>query len=237
MSNRPYIALHMLTSINGKITGCFLSSEIGTVLCEEYYRINREYNSDGFICDRITMEGSFTGKEKPDLSLFSTSPHEDFVAKTHGYYAVSIDPHGRLCWKDSEIHDLDPGYDNAHIIEVLTENVDDRYPTYLKSLGISYIFCGGDSIDVEVAVKKLFKLFGIKFLLLEGGGLTNTLFQKADLIDELSIVVVPLVENGKDAINLFESTSSTTTTYELLNVKPLPQNGLLLNYKKGAKND
>ena len=46
----------MLTSIDGKITGEYLSSPVGETLCEEYYRINREYKADAYLCGRITME-------------------------------------------------------------------------------------------------------------------------------------------------------------------------------------
>lgn len=40
MMNRPYIILHMTTTVDGKITGDFLSSQKGETLCEEYYRIH-----------------------------------------------------------------------------------------------------------------------------------------------------------------------------------------------------
>ena len=137
-----------------------MNTDIASTLCEEYYRINREYKADAFVCGRITMEGSFTQGKKPDLSTYCGAklPHDDFVAKYHGYYAVSIDPHGRLGWYGSEIVDEDTGYNNAHIIEVLTDNIADEYLCFLKEKGISYIFCGKDKIDIEVMNEKLFKL-------------------------------------------------------------------------------
>ena len=232
MSTRPYIALHMLTSINGKITGDFLSSDTGNLLCEEYYRINREYKSDGFICGRITIEGSFTGGRAPDLEGLQPSSYEDYIVASHDYYAISIDPHGRLGWEDCIIHDSDPGYDNAHVVEILTEDIDARYPTYLKNLGISYLFCGKDKIDAKLLLEKLSKNFKIKFLLLEGGGLTDTLFLEAGLIDEMSIVVAPIIESGENAIDLFSKASSPFVEYQLANTKTLKNGGLWLNYKK-----
>ena len=62
--NRPYIICHMVTSLDGKVTGDFLSLPSCEAATEVYYEINREYkdsNLDGFICGRVTMEGSFTG--------------------------------------------------------------------------------------------------------------------------------------------------------------------------------
>lgn len=231
---KPYTILHMLVSIDGKITGDYMNTETAGALCEEYYRINREYQADAFVCGRITMEGSFTGGVKPDLVPYQgvNIPHEDYVAKQHEYYAVSIDPHGRLGWYGSEIKDEDPGYDNAHIIEVLTDDIQDEYLAFLKGKGISYIFCGKDRIDVKLMSEKLYALFGIKKLMLEGGGLTDSLFLDADCIDEMSLVVVPLVDGSKESIDLFAGKNCDIQEYDLKAVEKLAENGLWLNYKK-----
>ena len=50
-----------MTSINAKVTGDFLFQNECTEATDIYYRINRERKADGFICGRVTMEGSFTG--------------------------------------------------------------------------------------------------------------------------------------------------------------------------------
>lgn len=54
---RPYIICHMAISIDGKVTGDFLSTKECADACEEYYRINREYQADAFACGSVTMEG------------------------------------------------------------------------------------------------------------------------------------------------------------------------------------
>jgi len=227
---KPYIILHMMTSLDGKITGDFLN--YGDALGEDYYRINREYKADAFCCGRITMEGSFTQGKQPDLAPFAKAMVErvDHVAKQADYYAVSIDPHGKLGWYGDHIDDYDPGYDKAHIIEVLTDKVSDSYLAFLQSKGISYIFCGNDKVDVNVMNDKLANLFGIKTLMLEGGGLTDTLFLDADVIDEISLVVSPTISNG--GIDLFANKNCSLAIYKLQQTQQLSDNGLWLNYKK-----
>ena len=83
--NRPYIICHMLTSIDGKVTGDFLSKEASQKGCEIYYEKNRKYDADCFICGRVTMQESFTGSYYPDLSGFSNSRIElvDFINKSN----------------------------------------------------------------------------------------------------------------------------------------------------------
>ena len=224
----------MLMSIDGKITGDYMSTNTCNLLSEEYYRINREYNADAYLCGRVTMEGSFTGGVKPNLTQYKgiKIPHTDYIAKKYKYYAISIDPHGRLGWYGSEIKDYDPGYNDAHIIEVLTDNIQDEYLAFLKEKGISYIFCGHNQIDVSIMNEKLYHLFNIKKILLKGGGLTNSLFLNSDTIDEMSLVIVPLIDQDNNTINLFTNKNCNIQEYEIIQFKKLPENGLWLNYKR-----
>lgn len=179
--NRPYIICHMTMSIDGKVTGDFLAEETSAGACEIYYDINRNLKSNGFICGRVTMEGSFTKGWYPDLSKYKPVHHglnskKDFIVDDlSGFYAVAFDPKGKLGWKSNKIIDPDgdPGYHGAQIIEVLTEQIDQRYLGYLESMGISYIFAGETEINVEHALFKLKNCIGCQTLLLEGGSVIN----------------------------------------------------------------
>lgn len=230
---RPYLILHMLISPDGKITGKYMEHPATVALCEEYYRIHREYRADAFLCGRVTMEGSFTGGAEPPLEKFKDAhlSREDFVAGRYDFYAVSVDPHGRLGWYGAQIADEDPGYDGAHVIEALTEGVDDAYLAFLREKGISYVFCGKDKIDVSLLCRKLSCLFGIRTLLIEGGGLTDSLFLSAELADELSLVMVPVVDGG-EGISLFEKKQGGLLAFEMGRALPLPHGGVWLNYKR-----
>ena len=229
---RPYVICHMAISIDGKVTGDFLFHEDAMRGTEHYYRINREYGADAFGCGSVTMEGSFTGCYQPDLSAFAGAklPRTDYVAdRTARYYAVSFDRTGRVGWKQSRIYDEDPGYNDAHIIEVLCEKASDAYLAYLQSIGVSYIFAGKEDMDVSVALEKLYSLFGIKTFMLEGGSIINGAFQRVGLIDELSLVQIPLVA-GKDSKPLF--CDSEMECYALTRSEPLEGSSQWFVFKK-----
>lgn len=233
--NRPYITCHMVTSIDGKVTGDFLFRSECKKATDVYYEINRERKCNGFICGRVTMEGSFTGGWYPDLSQYEpVYEKEDYIAGERcGFYAVAFDRKGKLGWKTDRIIDPDgdPGYDGAQIIEVLTEQADPRYLGYLREMGISYIFAGEKEIDTAPALRKLWSAFGAKALLLEGGSVVNGYFQRADAIDELSLVTAPTVA-GADDKPLFQN--SVMSDFEL--VKADSRDGvLILNYKRTKK--
>lgn len=201
--NRPHVICHMTVSLDGKVTGNFLSTPQCEKATDLYYQINRDYKADAFACGRITMEGSFTGGWYPDLNRYSakSSILMDFLPDDlRGFYAVAFDPHGRLGWQTNRIidPDEDPGYNGARIIEVLTRQADPRYLSYLEEQNIPYIFAGEREICIEEALYKLKTLFGIHTLLLEGGSILNGAFQGAGVIDELSLVVAPIVAESAD---------------------------------------
>ena len=232
----PYIICHMVTSIDGKVTGDFLFQDECAEATDIYYRINRERKADGFICGRVTMEGSFTGGGYPDLSRYKPVHHDmdmkmDFIVDDlSGFYAIAFDTHGKLGWRSNKIIDPDgdPGYDGSQIIEVLSEDVDERYLGYLEAMEIPYIFAGETAIDVELALFKLKTIIGCETLLLEGGSIINGAFERAGVVDELSLVVAPMIA-GKDSKPLFMD--SDIENFEL--VKAENDNGnLVLNYKR-----
>lgn len=197
---RPYIICHMTTSLDGKVTGEHLHRPGHSPASQVYYEINRQFQADAYACGRVTMESSFTGGWYPDLEGYTPAAgwrwKMDFVPEQlSGFYAVAFDPHGRLGWQSNRIADPDgdPGYDKAQIIEVLTHDIDPRYTGFLEEKGIAYIFAGETQIDLELALMKLRRFFGIQLLLLEGGSILNGAFQRAGLIDELSLVVDPVI--------------------------------------------
>jgi len=203
--NRPYIIYHMTTTMDGKINGSFLEHDSVKPVIDFYYECHRQFKTEAFLCGRVTMQGSFTGEALPDLTAWQgqSFPRVDYVAQTDaGFYAVAVDSKGKLNWSAGHISDEDPGYDKAHIIEVLCESVSDAYLGFLRSKNISYIFAGTDEPDLPLAMAKLTALFGIKSLLLEGGGITALGFAKADLIDEVSFLMAPIM-GEPDAMGLF----------------------------------
>lgn len=204
--NRPNVICHMTVSRDGIATGPFLETEAGERASRAYYEIHRRFKAGAYACGRVTMEGSFTGGFAADLSSFEGKqiPREDYIAdRDTQFYCVAFDRRGRLGWKGPRIIDEDPGYGDAHIIEILTEKASDPYLAYLRSIGVSYLFAGAEDIDIPYALEKLWMWFGIEHLLLEGGPDLNTSFLRAGMIDSLSLVIAPL-EAGETGKALFD---------------------------------
>ncbi|MEH6908641.1 dihydrofolate reductase family protein [Neobacillus drentensis] len=234
---RPYIICHMLTSLDGKIIGDYLDEERATYFIDEYEKIHERYGCKAWICGRITMEENFTLGSKLDLKQenIPNIPRTDYVAKKDARtYAVAVDPSGKLGWTKNYISEGRENSTGDHIIEVLTEQVSDAYLAYLKNLGISYIFGGKDRLDFTVVVEKLKKLFSIDQLILEGGGVLNSSFLNEGLIDELSLVLVPIADGASNSVTLFETSSylkkRQPVNFFLKSIEKLDDGGLWMKY-------
>lgn len=227
---KPYIICHMVTSLDGKVTGDFLAADACQKATDVYYELNRNFKAQAFACGSTTMISSFTFDHQPDLSPFADAKisREDYVADPSAtYFAVSFDRRGRVGWQESRIHDEDPGYDDAHIIEVVSPAVSDAYLAYLQSMGVSYIIYN----SLPEVLEKLRRLFGIELLLLEGGSEINGAFHHEGLIDELSLVVAPITAKAEDKPLFWQGNH---TIFTLKDVKQ-QENCLHLRYKKEDK--
>lgn len=228
---RPLVICHMMTSIDGKVTGAFLTGKTGTRVSETYYELNRKLKGDAFACGRVTMESSFTGGFEPDLSAFQNAEIfcEDFIAQKHNYYAISFDRHGKVGWTESLIHDSDSGYDDCHIIEVLCEDASKEMMAYYRSIGVSYIFAGKNDIDINLALNKLYSLFGIKKLLLEGGSIINGAFLRSGAVDNISQVIAPVIADKEDKHLFFDA---DMTDFRMLECKDMKDGSVWIWYAR-----
>ena len=233
--DRPRVIVHMLMSLDERVTGSFLSTEVGLKACEEYYALHREYKAQGFICGRVTMEQSFTKGAELDLDKYEgvDVPDGDFVAKKADFYAISIDPRGILGWQWADIVDEDEGYNGAHIIEAVSERASKKYLAYLREKGISYLICGEERVDVCVLLEKLKALFGIEKVLLEGGPITDAEFLMAGVIDKINLVVTPACNADKEGDTLFHGLDTTMALryFRLAGIKELENKNVLMCYE------
>jgi riboflavin biosynthesis pyrimidine reductase len=233
-ANRPYIVCHMMTSLNGKITGPFMKLPETRIVDEEYERTNETYHPNAWLCGRVTMEENFTRGHKPKLDENAPAyPRTDYVAMPNAeMYIVSVDPSGKLGWTQNYVDYM--SRPRAHIIEVLTNKVSDAYIAYLRKYEISYIFAGEDSLNCTLASEKLKSLFGIEVLMLSGGGFINWSFLQEDIVDELSMVIIPVTDGETDTVTLFEKADylppKAPVAFSLKSVEPVEGDGVWLRY-------
>ncbi|KAB7644601.1 MULTISPECIES: dihydrofolate reductase family protein [Staphylococcus] len=207
---RPKVIVHMSVSINGNITGPYGSVIEGDALSKAYEEKHESFASNAMLLGRKTIEEAFATEAMPQLpsNPKQYSREEDFIAETpYDNFLISLDPTGKAAWTTN--HTTFRDRPEMHVIEVVSKNVSDAYLEHLRNINVSYIFGGEDrKLDLSVVLDKLHDYFGLETVILSGGGNVNWSFFEQGLIDEVSIVMVPAVDNHYGRPQLFDNSNS-----------------------------
>ena len=100
---------------------------------------------------------------------------------------------------------------------------------------ISYLLAGDAEIDFASALDRLGRYFGIKKIMLEGGGGMNGALLAARLIDELSLLVCPIADGSPDLPTVFDfppkKVGKKATALTLISTKIRPAGVVWLRYR------
>jgi riboflavin biosynthesis pyrimidine reductase len=200
----------MLSSLDGKIDGAALR---GVSNEGDYEATGTTLEGDAWICGRTTMQQHFA-EDEPFVSPSSrpAGPQPVHVARKAKSYAVSVDTTGKLQWATGDI-------DGDHLICVVSERVPEDYLSMLRDKGISYIVAGESEVDLVKAVNLLGEHFRIRRLLLEGGGHINAAFLQADLVDEVSLLLVPGIDGRHEIPAVFDGVNPASKAAVPLKLK------------------
>lgn len=191
----------MGTSLDGRIVVNGWPSSIAGALRREYEEVHASYEADGWMCGRVTME-PFAGGVRPEAEVAREyargTPREDFIAPgKYESFAFAIDASGRLAWESNDI-------DGDHVVAILSERVSDEYLAFLRGRCVSFVLAGARDVDLTLALEKIGERFGVKTLMLEGGGRINGAMLRAGLIDEVSVLVAPIADGRVGTPALFD---------------------------------
>jgi riboflavin biosynthesis pyrimidine reductase len=221
---KPHVVMHMGISIDGRIVPSSWPKPMAAEMGEIYERIHRELAGDAWIVGRVTMAEFAKGDPRP------IQANETYLRTTwkapgaaNGPYAVALDASGKLHLNIDRVNG-DP------LVAMLTEAVSDHHLAELRRDGISYVFAGEERIDLALALERLEQDFGIRRLLLEGGGGINGSFLSEGLIDEVSLIVAPIADGG-DGPTLFRGEAPEARSMTLESVDRLENDFLHLRYR------
>ena len=217
---RPFVICHMIMSIDGKILSRRWKNLPESKLTGKLYESTAaEFGIGSWLVGTTTMK-ELTGQEKSPSAgkgvkaaklekiakSKSSVPKGDFIAQAEAEtFAIGTDTRGVLRFSEDNI-----GGD--HAVVLTTELAKSAYLAHLRQMNVSYLICGKKQINFKSALKKLQTKFKIERLLLEGGGGINGAMMQAGLIDEISQLIVPIVDGGGAAVTgFFESTGKAPT--------------------------
>ncbi|MDR5754300.1 MULTISPECIES: dihydrofolate reductase family protein [unclassified Caballeronia] len=223
---KPYIVAHMMSSVDGRSLTDGWHLDYASDL---YERTAATFEADGWICGRVTMQEISHGKDYPKgLAKSPIARTNHFVKRDASQYAISIDPQGRVAWKSDTALE-------SHVVEVLSEAVPDDFLAYLQSIGASYLFGGKSHIDLASVVETLARELNVKKLIVEGGSHVSGAFVHAGLVDEVSVLILPLVDGRDEHPSSFEVAMQqwkAPSYLKLASVEKIEHDAVWLRYTK-----
>ncbi|MFX0032443.1 MAG: 2,5-diamino-6-(ribosylamino)-4(3H)-pyrimidinone 5'-phosphate reductase [Candidatus Hodarchaeota archaeon] len=215
---KPYIMLSTAMTIDGKISSKNGDSEISDE--EDWKEVHKI---------RTQVDAIMVGKN----TILRNNPklHIKFYQHT-GYYRIVIDSNLSIPI-DSQIINFKP--EMYPTIICTTENVTEDKINRFRTKNVKIIKSGtGNQVDIKLLMEKLYN-FGIRSILLEGGGNLNWSFLKEDLVDEIRIFVAPWIVGGKNAISFVEGDGFNkmieAPRFRLIKVRQR-ENYVILKYKR-----
>ena len=201
----------MMGSIDGRILteGWPLSDE-GR---RQYEQVHASYDADGWLCGRVTMQQHFAQGVRPDAEVareyHGAEPRADYRAPgDFDSFAFIADSHGKLVWKTNDI-------DGDHVVVLLGEHVSDEYLSQLRERGVSYLLAGAREVDLSQALEKIAAQYPVRTLMLEGGGRINGAMLTAGLVDEVSLLVAPVVDGRMGTPAVFDEEENRAAFHRL----------------------
>lgn len=158
--------------------------------------------------------------------------YKDKVILDDCIYGVIFDRQGLMSWEGcyQEYEDLP----KRRILEILTEQACPEYLAYLDEKEIPYLFGGRDDLDLELVLHKLKRDYGIETMVLGGGAKLNAAFFAADAVDEISLVIAPGINGGRNELSFVgaEETGVFPKFFNLKEVEQIGNNSLILHYER-----
>ena len=189
---KPHVTCLMLSSIDGRLhPSRYTESPDGDrkQWSAAYEAVHDALAADAWMVGRVTMaEISKAGPHAPPAPHAVERPIH--VAREANSYAVALDRSGKLHFDGGDIG-------GNHVVVLLGADIPDSHLAELAADGVSYIVAGESEIDIADALETLGSTFGIRTLLLEGGGGINGTLLAAGVVDELSVLVTPALDGGE----------------------------------------
>ena len=195
---KPYVICHMCTTIDGKILGERWGKLPGGSDSSKLFESTANtFGIHAWLVGTTTMR-EFSHRDFALPAAAQVIERVDYVAEPKAKrFGIGTDAKGVLRFKRSDVN-------GDHVVVLISEQVSNDYLAHLRAAGVSYLFCGSDQVEPKRALRKLGKAFGMRKLLLEGGGTLNGAWLKTGLIDEISQVIVPIVDGGAGVAGFFD---------------------------------
>ncbi len=183
------IIMHNQVSLNGAISGFQIDAGV-------YYKIVNDFKPEMYL---IGSNTALSGIKMFSKGL-SEETEKDFekpavVPNDQRPYWVIPDSEGKL---ENLLH-VFRNYEHCRDVIILaTDETPESYLRYLKERNYATIIAGEVKVDFRQAFEKLGEYYTIETVLTDSGGVLSSVLFNKGLIDQLSLIVSPILTDKKN---------------------------------------
>jgi 2,5-diamino-6-(ribosylamino)-4(3H)-pyrimidinone 5'-phosphate reductase len=108
-----------------------------------------------------------------------------------------VDSRGRIEWDIKSQGEYD-------VLVLVSRVTPADHLAYLRRERIAYLVAGEEQVDLEVALRKMYDVLGVTCVVATSGGGLNGVLLRADLVDEIHLVISPAIIGGLGTPTAFD---------------------------------
>jgi 2,5-diamino-6-(ribosylamino)-4(3H)-pyrimidinone 5'-phosphate reductase len=217
---KPYIILHNSITLDGSLTGFMPDMELHYRLAGRYAPEANLIGSETIIAGQEMFGEGIPDEEERD---FEVPLREQDLP-----WWVVVDSGGRL---SGMLHTCRRFEYCKDVIVLVSESTPEDYLKHLEERNYRYIKTGKVKVDLRSALSLLAEEYGIKKILTDTGQVLGSILINESLVDEISLVVNPLIK-GVGSYYIFGGVTSDTRL-SLMTEERFENGCIWLTYKVG----
>jgi 2,5-diamino-6-(ribosylamino)-4(3H)-pyrimidinone 5'-phosphate reductase len=223
---RPYITINAAMTADGKIDtfkrdGAQISSR------DDWKRVDR-LRADH---DAIMIGGRTLLGEDPRLTVKSSALQTDRINRGLDADPVKV---GIVSEANLAPDSRFINHGSGRVVIITTNQTSSEKIEQLSKQGVEVHISGVQKVDLPNAMAMLRQQFGIKRLLVEGGGTLNSALIRLGLVDEIHLYIAPMIFGGAEAPTLADGAGLTlknAVQLEIQSLERLDDGGVILRYR------
>lgn len=221
---RPYVICYLAVSVDGRLDGI-------EVDLERYYAIAARFEADAILSGSETAIAAiekYAGVE----NSFDDGPAPQHAPDGDPRPLIAIvDGRGRV--RRWSVFQQAPYW--GRWVALLAGSVPEAHREYLSSRHVDALVIGGERVDLALGLERLYRDYGVRRVRVDSGGRLNGALLRADLVDEVHLLVCPWLAGGMSPRSSFVADDlapdAPGTRLESIGVESFADGAVLLSYR------
>jgi 2,5-diamino-6-(ribosylamino)-4(3H)-pyrimidinone 5'-phosphate reductase len=218
---RPKTIMHNSISLDGSFT----DFEVNMGL---HYQIAGKYKADANLIGSNTIKVGveiYGGEVPPENEADFQKPERDNSLP----YWIIVDSKGIT---KGLLHTCRSFEFCKDVIVLISQNTSQDYINYLRERNYDFVVCGDKHVDFKKAFSILLQQYDLRMILIDAGPMLNGVLLSKDLIDEISLLMHPvLVGKKQDKLLAYLNMEAKSINLKLLSHEVLDGELILLRYQ------